>query len=196
MDKKKGMKIALKIIFLIVFVAFTAGLYFLFGIFAAGDSIIYGEYGYIGKIMLAVILVASIVSLAFAMFGKITKAKKIIASTVCAVLIVLIKPAMNVAEKICAKPYTEFSVENWDKVVQISPNLRQYMLPDLEEKYEIVGMNVSEVIELLGDGDWTEDIHERNIRYYRVGSSFPGAKFYVIKNNENGKVFEASIKFR
>ena len=135
MDKKKGMKIALKIIFLIVFVAFTAGLYFLFGIFAAGDSIIYGEYGYIGKIMLAVILVASIVSLAFAMFGKITKAKKIIASTVCAVLIVLIKPAMNVAEKICAKPYTEFSVENWDKVVQISPNLRQYMLPDLEEKY-------------------------------------------------------------
>ena len=192
MDKKKGMKIALKIIFLIVFVAFTAVLYFFFGIFAAGDSIIYGEYGYIGK----VILVASIVSLAFAMFGKITKAKKIIASIVCAVLIVLIKPAMNVAEKICAKPYTEFSVENWYKVVQISPNLRQYMLPDLEEKYEIVGMNVSEVIELLGDGDWTEDIHERNIRYYRVGSSFPGAKFYVIKNNENGKVFEASIKFR
>ena len=108
MDKKKGMKIALKIIFLIVFVAFTAVLYFFFGIFAAGDSIIYGEYGYIGKIMLAVILVASIVSLAFAMFGKITKAKKIIASIVCAVLIVLIKPAMNVAENLCKTVYRIF----------------------------------------------------------------------------------------
>ena len=64
-----------------------------------------------------------------------------------------------------------------------TPEFASYILSKLiEEKYEIVGMNVSEVIELLGDGDWTEDIHERNIRYYRVGSSFPGAKFYVIKN--------------
>lgn len=184
MDKKKGMKIALKIIFLIVFVAFTAGLYFLFGIFAVGDSIIYGEYGYIGKIILATVLVASAALLALALFGKTGKVKRVIALIACAVLIASFFPLLDVTDKLCAKPYTKFSPENWNRTAQIHPNRLQYMVPDLEEKYNLVGMDISEVDKLLDLESWGPSNYGREY-YHRIGSAHT---FLVICYDENGKV--------
>ena len=92
----------------------------------------------------------SFVSLAFALFKKSSKAKKIVTSLICAALIVLVIPIVNLTEKICAIPYTEFSTEGWNN--STTDNLRQYMIPDLEEKYKIVGMKLEDVYSLIGEG--------------------------------------------
>ena len=142
---KKAIILALKILAFLFFIVVCIGLYLMFGYIFAADSLNYGEYGYIGKIILATVLVASAAFLALALFDKTGKSKRVIASIACAALVASFFPLLDVTDKICAKPYTEFSPENWNRTALIHPNLLQYMVPDLEEKYNLVGMDISEV---------------------------------------------------
>ena len=130
---KKSIVSALKVLAISVFCVACIGIYLLFCFLLAADSLNYGEYRYIGKIILATVLVASAALLALALFGKTGKVKKVIALIACAVLIASFFPLLDVTDKLCAKPYTEFSPENWNRTAQIHPNLLQYMVPDLEE---------------------------------------------------------------
>lgn len=130
---KKSIVSALKVLAISVFCVACIGIYLLFCFLLAADSLNYGEYGYIGKIILATVLVASAALLALALFGKTGKVKRVIALIACAVLIASFFPLLDVTDKICAKPYTEFSPENWNRTAQIHPNLLQYMVPDLEK---------------------------------------------------------------
>ena len=150
----------------------------------AADSLNYGECGYIGKIILAVVLVVSVALLVFILFGKTGKIKRIIALIACASFVASFIPLTDLADKICAKPYTEFSPENWNRTAQIDQNLLQYMVPDLEEKYNLVGMNISEVDKLLDLESWGSSNYGREY-YHRIGSAH---KFLVICYDENDKV--------
>ena len=181
---KKSIIFALKILALLVFIVVCIGLYLVFGFIFAADSLNYGEYGYIGKIILAAVLVASAALLAFTLFGKTGKVKRIIALIACAALVASFFPLLDVTDKMCAKPYTEFSPENWNRTAQIHPNLLQYMVPDLEEKYNLVGMDISEVDKLLDLENWGPSNYGREY-YHRIGSAHT---FLVICYNESGKV--------
>lgn len=181
---KKSIVSALKILAFLFFIVVCIGLYLMFGYIFAADSLNYGEYGYIGKIILATVLVASAALLALALFDKTSKVKRVIASIVCAVLIASFFPLLDVTDKLCAKPYTEFSPENWNRTAQIHPNLLQYMVPDLEEKYNLVGMDISEVDKLLDLDNWGPSNYGREY-YHRIGSAHT---FLVICYDENGKV--------
>ncbi len=181
---KKAVILALKILALLVFIVVCIGLYLVFGFIFAADSLNYGEYGYIGKIILATVLVSSAALIALALFDKTSKVKRVVALIACAALIASFFPLLDVTDKICAKPYTEFSPENWSRTAQIHPNLLQYMVPDLEEKYNLVGMDVSEVDKLLDLESWGPSNYEREY-YHRIGSAHT---FLVICYDESGKV--------
>lgn len=181
---KKSIVSALKILAFLFFIVVCIGLYLMFGYIFAADSLNYGEYGYIGKIILATVLVTSAALLALALFDKTSKVKRVIALIVCAVLIASFFPLLDVTDKLCAKPYTEFSPENWNRTAQIHPNLLQYMVPDLEEKYNLVGMDISEVDKLLDLDNWGPSNYGREY-YHRIGSAHT---FFVICYDENGKV--------
>lgn len=181
---KKSIVSALKILAFLFFIVVCIGLYLMFGYIFAADSLNYGEYGYIGKIILATVLVTSAALLALALFDKTSKVKRVIALIVCAVLIASFFPLLDVTDKLCAKPYTEFSPENWNRTAQIHPNLLQYMVPDLEEKYNLVGMDISEVDKLLDLDNWGPSNYGREY-YHRIGSAHT---FLVICYDENGKV--------
>jgi len=179
---KKSIVSVLKILAISVFCIACIGLYLLFCFLLAADSLNYGEYGYIGKIILAAVLVASAALLAFTLFGKTGKIKRVIALIACAALVASFFPLLDVTDKICAKPYAEFSPENWNRTAQIHPNLLQYMVPDLEEKYNLVGMDISEVNKLL---DLERPSNYGREYYHRIGSAHT---FLVIYYDENGKV--------
>lgn len=181
---KKSIVSALKVLAISVFCVACIGIYLLFCFLLAADSLNYGEYGYIGKIILATVLVASAALLALALFDKTGKVKRVIASIACAALVASFFPLLDVTDKICAKPYTEFSRENWNRTAQIHPNLLQYMVPDLEEKYNLVGMDISEVDKLLDLDNWRSSNYGREY-YHRIGSAHT---FLVICYDENGKV--------
>lgn len=181
---KKSIVSALKVLAISVFCVACIGIYLLFCFLLAADSLNYGEYGYIGKIILATVLVASAALLALALFGKTGKAKRVIALIACAVLIASFFPLLDVTDKLCAKPYTKFSPENWNRTAQIHPNLLQYMVPDLEEKYNLVGMDISEVDKLLDLESWGPSNYGREY-YHRIGGAY---KFLVISYDKNGKV--------
>lgn len=181
---KKAIILALKILAFLFFIVVCIGLYLMFGYIFAADSLNYGEYGYIGKIILVTVLVSSAALLALALFGKTGKVKRVIALIACAALVALFFPLLDVTDKICAKPYTEFSPENWNRTALIHPNLLQYMVPDLEEKYNLVGMDISEVDKLLDLESWGPSNYGREY-YHRIGSAHT---FLVICYDENGKV--------
>lgn len=181
---KKSIVSALKVLAISVFCVACIGIYLLFCFLLAADSLNYGEYGYIGKIILATVLVASAAFLALALFDKTGKSKRVIASIACAALVASFFPLLDVTDKICAKPYTEFSPENWNRTALIHPNLLQYMVPDLEEKYNLVGMDISEVNKLLDLESWGPSNYRREY-YQRIGSAHT---FLVIYYDENGKV--------
>lgn len=181
---KKSIVSALKVLAISVFCVACIGIYLLFCFLLAADSLNYGEYGYIGKIILVTVLVASAAFLALALFDKTGKVKRVIALIACAILIASFFPLLDVTDKLCAKPYTEFSPENWNRTAQIHPNLLQYMVPDLEEKYNLVGMDISEVDKLLDLDNWRPSNYGREY-YHRIGSAHT---FLVIYYNENCKV--------
>ena len=173
---KKSIIIVLKVFALLVFIAVCIVLYLVFGYIFGADSLNYGEYGNIGKIILAAVLVASAALLAFTLFGKTGKIKRVIALIACAALVASFFPLLDVTDKMCAKPYTEFSPENWNRTAQIHPNLLQYMVPSLEEKYNFVGMDISEVDKLLDLKNWGPSNYGREY-YHRIGGAY---KFLVI----------------
>ena len=58
------------------------------------------------------------------------------------------------------------------------------MVPDLEEKYNFVGMDISEVDKLLDLESWGPSNYGREY-YHRIGGAY---KFLVISYDKNGKV--------
>ena len=72
----------------------------------------------------------------------------------------------------------------FNRTAQIHPNLLQYMVPDLEEKYNFVGMDISEVDKLLDLKNWGPSNYGREY-YHRIGGAY---KFLVISYDKNGKV--------
>lgn len=63
------------------------------------------------------------------------------------------------------------------------------MMPDLEEKYNLVGMNFSGVDNLIDLENWGPSIYG-NKYYHRIGSVH---KFFVIEFDKNGIVTKAEM---
>ena len=182
-DAKKSIIFVLKNIAFIFLCVIYAVLISFFGL--SSDSIRFGKYEYIGVIIIAAVFIGFVVSLTFALFNTSGKTKKIITSLICVALIALIIPISDLTEKICAIPYTEFSTENWNNLT--SDNLRQYMIPDLEKKYKIVGMKLEDFYSLIGEGseETFSDTGSRE-RSWHVGTFGVWHKTYILEYDENG----------
>ena len=66
------------------------------------------------------------------------------------------------------------------------------MIDDIKSKYGLVGMDVKEVKNILGENSY--DSPEDNEFYYEIGQEFPGYKKLVITYDDNGKVTSAVVQ--
>jgi len=71
-----------------------------------------------------------------------------------------------------------FSENKWknDKYI----NLRYFMIEDLEKKYDFIGMNKMDVIDVLGNGYFSS-----NELCYQIGSIMVSTYYYCLKYDEN-----------
>lgn len=188
MNKKKGLKITLKILLAILFAGIFCGIYYIAKLSFIGPAISSGKYGYLGEIIAAVILVLAYLCTCIAIFAE---KKRLIDGIVSFLLVIGIIPALSIANTvIVAKEYQTFNQEIWNDPEYY--NCRQYMIDDIKSKYGLVGMDVKEVKNILGENSY--DSPEDNTFYYEVGQEFPGYKKLVITYDDNGKVTSAVVQ--
>lgn len=182
MDKKKGLKITLKILLAILFAGIFFGIYYIAKLSFIGPAISSGKYSHLGEIIAAVILVLAYLCTCIAIFAE---KKRLIGGIVSFILIISVIPALGVANTVvAAKEYQTFNQEIWNDPEYY--NCRQYMIDDIKSKYGLVGMDVKEVKNILGENSY--DSPEDNEFYYEIGQEFPGYKKFIITYDENGKV--------
>lgn len=180
--KNKGLKIALKILLALLVAGILFGIYFITRLSFIGPAISSGKYGHLGEIIAAVILVLAYLCTCIAIFAE---KKRLIGGIVSFLLVIGIIPALSIANTvIVAKEYQTFNQEIWNDPEYY--NCRQYMIDDIKSNYGLVGMDVKEVKNILGENSY--DSPEDNEFYYEVGQEFPGYKKLVITYDENGKV--------
>lgn len=187
MEKRKNLKIAIKKTVLLFFLAVIdfAVLAF-FRDFIAGDAINYGDYKYIATIITLSTFGLSFVLMIVAFFSK--KGKRL-ATIFCVVLIVSALPIMRCANLICSLPYREFTAEKWNNNEYIY--CRHFMIDDFEKNYKLVGMDIKEVKNILGEDYYYSP--QDNKLYYNIGRDFLEHTKYVISYDDNGKVTSAEI---
>lgn len=180
--KNKGLKIALKILLALLVAGILFGIYFITRLSFIGPAISSGKYSHLGEIIAAVILVLAYLCTCIAIFAE---KKRLIGGIVSFFLVIGIIPALSIANTvIVAKEYQTFNQEIWNDPEYY--NCRQYMIDDIKSKYGLVGMDVKEVKNILGENSY--DSPEDNEFYYEIGQEFPGYKKLVITYDENGKV--------
>lgn len=179
---KKSLKIPLKILLAILFAGIFCGIYYIAKLSFIGPAISSGKYGHLGEIIAAVILVLAYLCTCIAIFAE---KKRLIGGIVSFLLIIGIIPALSIANTvIVAKEYQTFNQEIWNDPEYY--NCRQYMIDDIKSKYRLIGMDVKEVKNILGENSY--DSPEDNEFYYEIGQEFPGYKKLVITYDDNGKV--------
>ena len=180
--KNKGLKIALKILLALLVAGILFGIYFITRLSFIGPAISSGKYGHLGEIIAAVILVLAYLCTCIAIFAE---KKRLIGGIVSSLLIIGIIPALSIANTVIVdKEYQTFNQEIWNDPEYY--NCRQYMIDDIKSKYGLVGMDVKEVKNILGENSY--DSPEDNEFYYEIGQEFPGYKKFIITYDENGKV--------
>lgn len=186
--KNKGLKIALKILLAILFAGIICGIYYIAKLSFIGPAISSGKYGHLGEIIAAVILVLAYLCTCIAIFAE---KKRLIGGIVSFLLVIGIIPALGVANTVvAAKEYQTFNQEIWNDPEYY--NCRQYMIDDITNKNNFVGMDIREVKDILGFDCY--ELFESNTFYYEVGQEFPGYKKLVITYDDNGKVTSAEVR--
>ena len=180
--KNKGLKIALKILLALLVAGILFGIYFITRLSFIGPAISSGKYSHLGEIIAAVILVLAYLCTCIAIFAE---KKRLIGGIVSFILIISVIPALGVANTVvAAKEYQTFNQEIWNDPEYY--NCRQYMIDDITNKNNFVGMDIREVKDILGFDCY--ELFESNTFYYEVGQEFPGYKKLVITYDKNGKV--------
>lgn len=180
--KNKGLKIALKILLALLVAGILFGIYFITRLSFIGPAISSGKYSHLGENLTSIILIAAYLCACIAIFAE---KKRLIGGIVSFILIISVIPALGVANTVvAAKEYQTFNQEIWNDPEYY--NCRQYMIDDIKSKYGLVGMDVKEVKNILGENSY--DSPEDNEFYYEIGQEFPGYKKFIITYDENGKV--------
>lgn len=180
--KNKGLKIALKILLALLVAGILFGIYFITRLSFIGPAISSGKYSHLGENLTSIILIAAYLCACITIFFK---KKRIVSGIVSFILIISVIPALGVANTVvAAKEYQTFNQEIWNDPEYY--NCRQYMIDDIKSKYGLVGMDVKEVKNILGENSY--DSPEDNEFYYEIGQEFPGYKKFIITYDENGKV--------
>ena len=193
MDKKKGLKIALKILAVIVFVAALSFFTFLFYLICDTlyEALYYGKYDFsLGVLPIIVGFISSVALFINALFGK--KFRKG-GAIICAVIILSAVPYVKTVDYFLSQPYRSFNTRTWI----INEHFRYYMIDDLEEKYELVGMDIDEVQNLLGKGrEEVENTAEgkREFLEYDIGNAMVFHNTYRVYYDSNGKGIETEIR--
>lgn len=180
--KNKGLKIALKILLALLVAGILFGIYFITRLSFIGPAISSGKYSHLGENLTSIILIAAYLCACITIFFK---KKRLVSGIVSFILIISVIPALGVANTVVvAKEYQTFNQEIWNDPEYY--NCRQYMIDDIKSKYGLVGMDVKEVKNILGENSY--DSPEDNEFYYEIGQEFPGYKKFIITYDENGKV--------
>ncbi len=180
--KNKGLKIALKILLALLVAGILFGIYFITRLSFIGPAISSGKYSHLGENLTSIILIAAYLCACITIFFK---KKRLVSGIVSFILIISVIPALGVANTVvAAKEYQTFNQEIWNDPEYY--NCRQYMIDDIKSKYGLVGMDVKEVKNILGENSY--DSPEDNEFYYEIGQEFPGYKKFIITYDENGKV--------
>ena len=162
---------------------------FIDSVFLAGDAISYGKFSFIGKLIPSVMLAAAFAALCFAMFNK---KKRKLCVIISAALVVFIVPILFLANTIVVNiEYKTFDSAKWKNYSNYVQG-RQYMIDDIKSKYRLIGMDVKEVKNILGENSY--DSPEDNEFYYEIGQEFPGYKKFIITYDGNRKVISAVVQ--
>lgn len=186
--KNKGLKIALKILLALLVAGILFGIYFITRLSFIGPAISSGKYSHLGENLTSIILIAAYLCACITIFFK---KKRLVSGIVSFILIISVIPALGVANTvIVAKEYQTFNQEIWNDPEYY--NCRQYMIDDIKSKYGLVGMDVKEVKNILGENSY--DSPEDNEFYYEIGQEFPGYKKFIITYDGNSKVTSAVVQ--
>lgn len=193
-NKKPRNRTALKVICLIIFlIAVTLLTIYGWVRYTCGyEALYYGKYSAWGIYPPIIGLIASIVLFIIAVFGK--KGRKI-CGIICAAIIVLTFPYIDGLDYILSKPYKTFSTSTWNS----DYHFRHYMIDDLEEKYDLVGMDIEEVKKILPQDSLMyieEDSTHGEYLCYLIGNEGLWHKTYEIYYNGEGKVTSTKISVR
>lgn len=186
--KNKGLKIALKILLALLVAGILFGIYFITRLSFIGPAISSGKYSHLGENLTSIILIAAYLCACITIFFK---KKRLVSGIVSFILIISVIPALGVANTVvAAKEYQTFNQEIWNDPEYY--NCRQYMIDDIKSKYGLVGMDVKEVKNILGENSY--DSPEDNEFYYEIGQEFPGYKKFIISYDDNGNVTSAVVQ--
>ena len=186
--KNKGLKIALKILLALLVAGILFGIYFITRLSFIGPAISSGKYSHLGENLTSIILIAAYLCACITIFFK---KKRLVSGIVSFILIISVIPALGVANTVvAAKEYQTFNQEIWNDPEYY--NCRQYMIDDIKSKYGLVGMDVKEVKNILGENSC--DSPEDNEFYYEIGQEFPGYKKFIITYDDNSKVTSAVVQ--
>lgn len=187
MGNKKGLKITSKILLALLVAGILFGIYYIAKLSFIGPAISSGKYSHLGEIIAAIILVLAYLCVCITIF---VEKKRLIGGIVSFLLIIGVIPALSVANTVVAKEYQTFNQKIWNDPEYY--NCRQYMIDDIKNKYGLVGMDVKEVKNILGESSC--DSPEDNEFYYEIGQEFPGYKKLVITYDDNSKVTSAVVQ--
>ena len=179
--KNKGLKIALKILLALLVAGILFGIYFITRLSFIGPAISSGKYSHLGENLTSIILIAAYLCACITIFFK---KKRLVSGIVSFILIISVIPALGVANTVVA------AQEIWNDPEYY--NCRQYMIDDITNKNNFVGMDIREVKDILGFDCY--ELFESNTFYYEVGQEFPGYKKLVITYYDNGKVTSAVVQ--
>ena len=164
------------------------GIYFITRLSFIGPAISSGKYSHLGENLTSIILIAAYLCACITIFFK---KKRLVSGIVSFILIISVIPALGVANTVvAAKEYQTFNQEIWNDPEYY--NCRQYMIDDIKSKYGLVGMDVKEVKNILGENSY--DSPEDNEFYYEIGQEFPGYKKFIITYDVNSKVTSAVVQ--
>lgn len=188
MNKKKGLKITLKFLLALLVAGILFGIYFITRLSFIGPAISSGKYSHLGENLTSIILIAAYLCACITIFFK---KKRLVSGIVSFILIISVIPALGVANTVvAAKEYQTFNQEIWNDPEYY--NCRQYMIDDIKSKYGLVGMDVKEVKNILGENSY--DSPEDNEFYYEIGQESPGYKKFIITYDDNGNVTSAEVQ--
>lgn len=124
--------------------------------------------------LLIYILLPIFTVIGFLLINKHLRWKKIFVYAVCMIIAYLM--IVSLTSMSCYMYIQNFTTEKWSRYI----NERNLMLKDLENNYQLIGMTVNEVKEMLGN----PDLESENEIEYVIGKGFIDPEMFVLKYNE------------
>ena len=181
-NSRKTIIKALKIVFIILFIAFLV-----FDVLCAylsiGDATNCSGFNILLIVLFPVTAFSALICLILALYKKKFRVLSIILSLMLSVGLV---PFVKLTDAVVSKPYRQFTPEKWSECDYC---YRQYMIKDLEKQYNIVGMKKEDVQALLGEA--SECFGNDNENFYEIVKTNVFMNFYIITYDDNGVVISA-----